>query len=48
VVSQLNAIEKQKLLNYLNASHCSVGLLINFNERLLKDGIIRVVNNFIE
>jgi GxxExxY protein len=47
-VSQIHAIEKQKLLNYLKASDCSVGLLINFNERLLKDGIIRVVNKFKE
>ncbi len=47
-VTQIHPIEKQKLLNYLKASHISVGLLINFNERLLKDGIIRVVNNFNE
>jgi GxxExxY protein len=47
-VTEIHPIEKQKLLNYLKATNCTVGLLINFNERLLKNGLLRVVNNFIE
>jgi GxxExxY protein len=33
------------LLTYLKLTNIKLGLLINFNEAFLKDGIIRVVNN---
>ena len=45
-VEKLLPIHKAQLLSYLKISGCKVGLLINFNVGLLKDGIIRVVNNF--
>jgi hypothetical protein len=44
-------VEKQKALplyqtlTYLKLSNCKLGLLINFNTILLKNGIRRVVNN---
>ena len=38
--------ERQQLLSYLRLAHCTLGLLINFNVEVLKDGIRRVVNNF--
>ena len=41
-------IHKAQLLSYLKLSGCKVGLLINFNVRLLKDGIHRIVNNLPE
>jgi hypothetical protein len=33
------------MLTYLKLTGCPVGLLINFNVTVLKDGIRRVVNN---
>jgi len=39
-------IHKAQLLSYLRLAGCEVGLLINFNVEVLKDGIQRVVNNF--
>ena len=33
------------LLTYLRLSHTKLGLLINFNVPLIKDGITRIVNN---
>ena len=54
VVVELNSVEKvrnvhkKQLLTYLRLSNKSLGLLINFNENLLKNGITRVVNNFKE
>ncbi len=37
-----------QLLTYLKLTDCQLGLLINFNEALLKRGIRRVVNGLIE
>ena len=45
-VERLAPIHRAQLLSYLKLSDCKVGLLINFNVRVLKDGIRRVVNNF--
>jgi hypothetical protein len=39
-------IHEAQLLSYLKLSGCKVGLLINFNETLLKNGLRRRVNNF--
>jgi GxxExxY protein len=41
-------IHKQQLLTYLRLTNKPLGLLINFNVRLIKDGIKRVVNNLPE
>ncbi len=46
VVDRLSPIHKAQLLSYLKLSGYKVGLLINFNVKVLKDGIVRVVNNF--
>ena len=43
---KLLAIHQAQLLSYLKLSGCKVGLLINFNVKVLKDGVKRVVNNF--
>jgi len=45
-VDRLMPIHQAQLLSYLKLSGCKVGLLINFNVRVLRDGIRRVVNNF--
>jgi len=54
LIVELNAVEtlfpihEAQLLTYLKLSNISVGLLINFNVPLLKNGIKRIVNNFPE
>jgi len=45
-VDRLMPIHQAQLLSCLKLSGCKVGLLINFNVRVLRDGIRRVVNNF--
>ena len=46
VVDHPAPIHKAQLLSYLRLSGCKVGLLINFNVKILKSGIVRMVNNF--
>ena len=48
VVDHLNNIHIAQLLTYLKLSGCSLGYLINFNVKLLKDGIKRIVNEYKE
>ena len=45
-IDQLAPIHKAQLLSYLKLSGCKVGLLINFNVKVLKDGVVRMVNDF--
>ena len=45
-VENLEPIHEAQLLSYLKLSRCEVGLLINFNVKVLKDGIRRFVNKF--
>lgn len=45
-VDHLAPIHLAQLLSYLKLSGCKVGLLINFNVKILRDGIRRVVNDF--
>jgi len=44
-VESLNDVHKKQLLTYLKLTGLKLGLLINFNEKLLKDGIVRIANN---
>jgi GxxExxY protein len=44
-VEALNDLYLAQTLTYLKLSNCKLGLLINFNTVLLKNGIRRVVNN---
>ncbi len=43
-VDALHDIHMAQILTYLKLSNCKLGLLINFNVTLLKNGIRRVVN----
>ena len=51
VVIEIKSIEKiapvhpKQLLTYLRLTNCKLGLLINFNEAYIKNGITRIVNN---
>jgi len=44
-VNQIKDIHKKQLLTYLKLSQKPLGLLINFNEILLKNGITRIINS---
>lgn len=44
-VDALNEVHFAQLLTYLKLTDCKLGLLINFNVTLIKNGIKRVVNN---
>ena len=44
-VEVFNNVHLAQLLTYLRLSNCKLGLLINFNVLLLKEGVKRVVNN---
>ena len=43
-VEKVQDIHKKQLLTYLRLANKPLGLLINFNETLLKDGITRIIN----
>ncbi|HEX2786466.1 MAG TPA: GxxExxY protein [Ignavibacteria bacterium] len=44
-VEEIRSVHKKQLLTYLKLTNLKLGLLINFNEALLKDGITRIANN---
>ena len=45
-VERLQPIHEAQLLTYLKLANKRLGLLINFNERTLKEGVKRVANGF--
>lgn len=45
-VDQLEPIHSAQLLSYLRLSGCSLGSLVNFNVKILKRGIRRIVHEF--
>lgn len=44
-VDQIAQVHPKQLLTYLKITEIKLGLLINFNETLIKNGITRIVNN---
>lgn len=42
-VNSLQRIHEAQLLTYMKLAHIKIGLLVNFNTRLLKNGIKRLV-----
>ena len=44
-VENIHNVHKKQLLTYLRLTKLKLGLLINFNESLLKNGITRIANN---
>ncbi len=44
-VETIAPVHPKKLLTYLKITNLKLGLLINFNEKLIKNGITRIVNN---
>ena len=47
-VERVQPVHKKQVLTYLKISGMKVGLLINFGQELLKDGIHRVVSDYDE
>ena len=47
-VSRLEPIHEAQLLSYLRLSSCPLGLLINFNVKVLNSGVRRLVHRFPE
>jgi len=45
-VADLLPIHEAQVISYLRLAGFKVGLLINFNVKILKNGIRRIVNNF--
>jgi GxxExxY protein len=45
-VTELLPIHEAQLISYLKLTGCQLGLLINFNVSLLKDGIKRMKNGY--
>jgi GxxExxY protein len=43
-IEQILPVHEAQILTYLRLSGCAVGLLLNFNTALLKDGLRRFVN----
>ncbi len=43
-VNKLKDVHKKQLLTYLRIANKPLGLLINFNEAILKNGINRIIN----
>ena len=47
-IVEIASVHKKQLLNYLRLADKRLGLLINFNVALIKDGITRIVNRLEE
>ncbi len=47
-VESLSNLHKAQVLTYLKMSGCKLGLLINFNTLLFKDGIKRIINGTLD
>jgi GxxExxY protein len=45
---KIEPIHKAQLLTYLRLSGLNLGLILNFNVPLMRDGIVRIVNEFSE
>lgn len=45
-IEAIHPVHKKQLLTYLRLANKQVGLLINFNEEILKNGITRLINKY--
>lgn len=45
-VEAIHPVHKKQLLTYLRLANKQIGLLINFNEEILKNGITRLINKY--
>jgi GxxExxY protein len=47
-VEKLQPVHKKQLLTYLKLTRRKLGILLNFGQELMKDGIVRVINGSLE
>lgn len=47
-IETIAPVHKKQVLTYLRLTGLKIGLLINFNEELLKNGITRLINNYVK
>lgn len=47
-VEKISNAHKKQVLTYLKLTNKKLGFLLNFGESLMKDGIFRVLNGFVE
>lgn len=47
-VESISDLHLAQIITYLKLADCKLGLLINFNVPLLKQGLRRIANNYIE
>jgi len=47
-IESIAPVHKKQVLTYLRLTNLKIGLLINFNEELLKHGITRLFNNYVK
>jgi len=47
-VDTIPIVYKKQVLTYLKQTHCKLGLILNFNVPVLRDGIERIVNGLVE
>lgn len=47
-IEKLHSIHEAQLRTYLRLTSCKLGLLINFGEEYVKDGVKRIVNGLYE
>lgn len=45
-IEAVHSVHKKQLLTYLRLANKQIGLLINFNEEILKNGITRLINKY--
>lgn len=45
-VDSITDVHRAQILSYLKISGLKVGLLLNFNVKMLKDGLVRMANDF--
>lgn len=45
-IEAIHPVHKKQLLTYLRLANKQIGLLINFNEEILKTGITRLINKY--
>ncbi|HEY0040078.1 MAG TPA: GxxExxY protein, partial [Flavisolibacter sp.] len=46
-IEAIKPVHKKQVITYLRLTNNKIGLLINFNEELLKNGITRLYNNHV-
>jgi GxxExxY protein len=47
-VEKLNPVHKKQLLTYLKLTEKKLGLLLNFGDSLMKNGIERIINGHLD